>query len=94
MEYAKGPDWFPYFRCGGLPKTSRTPSEPRIMGYVMSKWALSERDICSQFITPALRIASWDELQQVREEVSFTKGRITPPAGTCNTRCKMACEAG
>jgi type I restriction enzyme, R subunit len=40
------------------------------------KQALSERDICTKFITPALRSAGWDELSQIREEVSFTKGRI------------------
>ena len=42
----------------------------------MNKQALSERDICTKFITPALRRAGWDEMLQIREEVSFTKGRI------------------
>ena len=42
----------------------------------MDKKSLSERDICTKFITPALRRAGWDELTQIREEVSFTKGRI------------------
>ena len=42
----------------------------------MDKKALSERDICTKFITPALRKAGWDEMLQIREEVSFTKGRI------------------
>jgi type I restriction enzyme R subunit len=42
----------------------------------MDKKSLTERDICSKFITPALKGAGWDELQQIREEVSFTKGRI------------------
>jgi type I restriction enzyme R subunit len=42
----------------------------------MNKKALSERDICTQFITPALVAASWDLHSQVREEVSFTDGRI------------------
>lgn len=42
----------------------------------MDKRSLSERDICTKFITPALRRAGWDELSQIREEVSFTKGRI------------------
>ncbi len=37
---------------------------------------LSERDICSKFITPALVDAGWDLHTQIREEVSFTKGRI------------------
>ena len=42
----------------------------------MDKRSLSERDICTKFITPALRGAGWDEISQLREEVSFTKGRI------------------
>ena len=43
----------------------------------MDKRSLSERDICTKFITPALRNAGWDEMLQIREEHSFTKGRIT-----------------
>ena len=42
----------------------------------MDKRSLSERDICTKFITPALRRAGWDEMLQIREEVTFTKGRI------------------
>ncbi|MBR0993993.1 DEAD/DEAH box helicase family protein [Bradyrhizobium japonicum] len=42
----------------------------------MNKRGLSERDICTKFITPALRSAGWDEMLQIREEVGFTKGRI------------------
>ena len=42
----------------------------------MEKRSLSERDICTKFITPALRRSGWDEIAQIREEVSFTKGRI------------------
>ena len=42
----------------------------------MDKKSLSERDICTKFITPALRKAGWDEMTQIREEVSFTKGQI------------------
>ena len=37
---------------------------------------LSERDICTKFITPALIKAGWDSHKQIREEVSFTDGRI------------------
>jgi len=40
------------------------------------KKSLSERDICTKFITPAIQEAGWDVLSQIREEVSFTKGRI------------------
>jgi len=42
----------------------------------MDKRSLSERDICTKFITPALRAAGWDEMTQLREEVTFTAGRI------------------
>ena len=42
----------------------------------IDKQSLSERDICTKFITPALGRAGWDEMLQIREEVSFTKGRI------------------
>lgn len=42
----------------------------------MNKKELSERDICSKFITPALKEAHWDDMNQIREEVSFTKGRV------------------
>jgi type I restriction enzyme R subunit len=37
---------------------------------------LSERDVCSKFITPAIIAAGWDLHTQIREEVTFTKGRI------------------
>ena len=42
----------------------------------MSKQTLSERDICTKFITPALEKAGWDVLTQVREEFPLTKGRV------------------
>jgi type I restriction enzyme R subunit len=42
----------------------------------LNKQDLSERDICTKFITPAIRQSGWDEITQLREEVSFTKGRI------------------
>ncbi|WGO92798.1 DEAD/DEAH box helicase family protein [Pseudomonas viciae] len=42
----------------------------------MDKKSLSERDICTKFIAPAIQQAGWDIQKQVREEVSFTKGRI------------------
>lgn len=42
----------------------------------MDKKSLTERDICTKFIAPAIAKAGWDIQKQVREEVSFTKGRI------------------
>jgi len=40
------------------------------------KKSLSERDICTKYITPAITAAGWDLYTQIREEVSFTKGRV------------------
>lgn len=42
----------------------------------MDKRQLSERDICTKFITPAIEQAGWDIATQVREEFPLTKGRI------------------
>ena len=61
----------------------------------MDKKLLSERDICFKYITPALLKAGWDLQTQIREEVTFTEGRIivrgktwvrgrTPYAGNVN----------
>jgi len=41
-----------------------------------NKKNLSERDICTKFILPALIKAGWDVEKQIREEVYFTNGRI------------------
>ena len=42
----------------------------------MNKKSLTERDICTKFLTPAVKDAGWDVLSQIREQVHFTKGRI------------------
>jgi type I restriction enzyme R subunit len=42
----------------------------------MDKRSLTERDICTKFILPAIMRAGWDYMLQVGEEVYFTKGRI------------------
>jgi type I restriction enzyme R subunit len=42
----------------------------------MKKDSLSERDICSKFITPALQGAGWDLATQIREEYDISPGRI------------------
>lgn len=42
----------------------------------MNKKTLSERDICTKFITPAVEKAGWDKQLQILEEVSFTDGKI------------------
>lgn len=53
----------------------------------MDKKALSERDICTKFITPALVQTGWDIQTQIREEVTFTAGRIIV-RGRLHTRGK------
>jgi type I restriction enzyme, R subunit len=42
----------------------------------MNKKSLSERDICTKFITPNIVAAGWCVDTQIREEVGFTDGRI------------------
>jgi len=41
----------------------------------MDKYQLSERDICTKFITPAIVQAGWQQ-NQFREEVNLTDGRV------------------
>jgi type I restriction enzyme R subunit len=41
----------------------------------MNKYELSERDICTKFITPAIQEAGWLQ-HQFREEVGLTDGRV------------------
>lgn len=42
----------------------------------MNKKELTEQDICSKFILPAVTSAGWDLHSQIREQYSFTAGRI------------------
>ena len=42
----------------------------------MNKKELSERDLVTKFILPGIVKAGWTMDVQVREEVSFTDGRI------------------
>lgn len=48
----------------------------------MDKRNFSERDICTKFITPALRKADWDEMVQIRGEVG------------CSDRVLACCREG
>ena len=40
------------------------------------KQKLSEIDVCDLFITPAIKEAGWDQLKQIRREVTLTPGPI------------------
>lgn len=42
----------------------------------MTKASLSERDICTKYITPALERAGWDVHTQIRENMNVTPGRV------------------
>lgn len=52
-----------------------------------SKKGLTEQDICTKYITPAVEKAGWNIKTQIREEVSFTDGRIIVQ-GKMHTRGK------
>jgi len=43
---------------------------------LLDKKQLSERDICTKYITPALKSAGWNIKTQIREEVTFTDDKI------------------
>jgi type I restriction enzyme R subunit len=40
------------------------------------KKALSETDICDLFITPAIKEAGWDQLTQIRRNVTLAPGPV------------------
>ncbi|MDO9019705.1 MAG: DEAD/DEAH box helicase family protein [Deltaproteobacteria bacterium] len=42
----------------------------------LAKKGLTEQDICTKFITPALVAAGWDLHAQIREQLYFTAGRV------------------
>ena len=54
----------------------------------MNKKDLSERDVCTKFITPAIVAAGWNIDTQIREEVSFTAGKVYV-RGKLHTRGKQ-----
>lgn len=53
----------------------------------MNKKELTERDICSMFIRPAMVEAGWNEPFHIREEVNITNGRVIV-RGNLTTRAK------
>ena len=61
---------------------------------VFDKKSLSETDIRTKYITPAIEKAGWNILTQVREEYPITKGRIIasrkPPTKSYATSRKVA----
>jgi type I restriction enzyme, R subunit len=41
------------------------------------KKRLSESDICDMFISPAIKSAGWDQMTQIRREVTLAPGPVT-----------------
>lgn len=51
------------------------------------KKKLSESDICDLFISPAIRNAGWEPMNQIRREVTLTPGPVIVP-GNMSSRNK------
>ena len=54
----------------------------------MNKKALTETDICDQFITPAIVDAGWEPQTQIRREFTFTDGKVQFRGRNITTRGK------
>jgi type I restriction enzyme R subunit len=61
---------------GSPPSAVAHGLDERVASEIVDKRALSERDICTKFISPAIERAGWDMQTQLREEVYITNGRI------------------
>jgi type I restriction enzyme R subunit len=63
----------------------------------MEKGLLSERDICTKYITPAIQQAGWQQ-HEFREEVQLTDGRVVVrgklAARQKNPNAKGSCGCG
>jgi len=43
---------------------------------MVNKKELSEIDICDLYITPAIKDAGWDQMRQIRREVTLAPGPV------------------
>lgn len=62
------------------------------MSDVFDKKELSEMDIRTKYITPAIEAAGWDKLTQMREEYAVTKGRIIARGKTCKREAPLKAD--
>ena len=62
------------------------------MNDMPSKKDLSEQDICTKYITPALEQAGWDKMTQIRQEVTFTAGRIVARGKTIKRKASKRAD--
>ncbi|MBP1909681.1 EcoAI/FtnUII family type I restriction enzme subunit R [Methanolobus bombayensis] len=58
----------------------------------IDKRSLSERDICTKYITPAIKNAGWNVHTQVREEVQLTNGRVIVDGQTVSRGMKKRAD--
>lgn len=60
-----------------LPHREFADTQSKPLPDIFDKKNLTERDICTKYITPAIvDTAGWDRDTQIREELSLTKGKI------------------
>ena len=55
----------------------------------INKKELSEMDIRTKFITPAITNAGWDSIAQMREEYKVTNGRIIARGKSCKREAPL-----
>lgn len=58
----------------------------------IDKKELSEADIRTKFITPAIVKAGWSSFSQMREEYPITKGRIIARGKTCKREMPLKAD--
>jgi type I restriction enzyme R subunit len=64
-------------RCPAPPERRSPATKSLILTSKIDKRSLSESDICDLFISPAIKNAGWDQLAQIRREVTLAPGPVT-----------------
>src|SRR3546814_15374213 len=67
---------FPWRSMSGFVRRRSAQTKPQQVSGATRMNGLSERDICSKFITLALTAAGWNLHNQIRAEVNLKTGRI------------------
>lgn len=62
------------------------------MSDAFEKKELSEMDIRTKYITPAIESAGWNKFSQLREEYAVTKGRIIARGKTCKREAPLKAD--
>ena len=86
---------FPH-QIGKLVNSTSQQAKPKKGQGLMDKKEkrkLSESDICDLFISPAIKDAGWDPMQQIRREVTLTPGPVIV-RGNMSSRNKKKGSSG